>query len=200
MINKELKYREEMFKLLRNNLDPENDNPELMKIIKDAFIEDNIEMDDFIKKFLIYEENRLHLHIKGEGKTYDPRPEFINPTNNSNNKIFEITVITVMERHLSKFTYALEADKLDEAKILPLIRNSITRYDNDDSYELEYNINLELPGGKELKLLKEKKEVFKLDDGPPIGHANLHNELSVIYDVPTNPSERLNAVIKDLGQ
>ena len=52
MINKELKYREEMFKLLRNNLDPENDNPELMKIIKDAFIEDNIEMDDFIKKIL----------------------------------------------------------------------------------------------------------------------------------------------------
>ena len=67
MINKELKYREEMFKLLRNNLDPKNDNPELMKIIKDAFIEDNIEMDDFIKKFLIYEENRLHLTYQRRG-------------------------------------------------------------------------------------------------------------------------------------
>ena len=27
----------------------------------------------------------------------------------------------------------------------------------------------------------------------------MHKNLSVIYDVPTNPSERLNAVIKDLG-
>ena len=144
------------------------------------------------------------LHIKGEGKTYDPRPEFINPINNSNNKIFEITADNSYGKTfiLNLLAYALEADKLDEAKILDSIRNSITRYDNDDSYELEYNINLELPGGKELKLLKEKKggKIIKMDDGPPIGHANLHNELSVIYDVPTNPSERLNAVIKDLGQ
>lgn len=144
------------------------------------------------------------LHIKGEGKTYDPRPEFINPINNSNNKIFEITADNSYGKTfiLNLLAYALEADKLDEAKILDSIRNSITRYDNDDSYELEYNINLELPGGKELKLLKEKKggKLIKLDDGPPIGHANLHNELSVIYDVPTNPSERLDSVIKDLGQ
>ena len=112
------------------------------------------------------------LHIKGEGKTYDPRPELINPINNSNNKIFEITADNSYGKTfiLNLLAYALEADKLDEAKILNSIRNSITRYDNDDSYELEYNINLELPGGKELKLLKEKKggKLIKLDDGPPI--------------------------------
>ena len=143
------------------------------------------------------------LDILGEGNTYIPRPEFIGPINNSKNKIFEITADNSYGKTfiLNLLAYALEADKLDEAKILNSIKNSISRYDNENSYLLEYKINLGLPDGKELLLSKEKNggKIIKMDNSPPIGHANLHNELSIIYDVPTNPSERLNAVIKDLG-
>ena len=47
---------------------------------------------------------------------------------------------------------------------------------------------------------KGKGKIIQIDGGPPLSYNTLHKNLSVIYDVPTNPSERLNAVIKDLGE
>jgi hypothetical protein len=57
-----------------------------------------------------------------------------------------------------------------------------------------------LPDNKTLSLSKAKgrNKLIQIDDSPPIGYNVLHKNLSVIYDVPTNPSDRLNAVIKDL--
>ena len=54
MINKELKYREEIFELLKKSLDPDNENSELVNLIKDAFLKDDkeINIDDFINKLL----------------------------------------------------------------------------------------------------------------------------------------------------
>ena len=95
----------------------------------------------------------------------------------------------------------MEADKLDKEKILNSIKDSISRYDDDNSYKLEYDIELNLPDNKKLSLKKVKdgNKIIQIDGGPPISHNNLHKNLSIIYDVPTNPSERLNAVIKDLA-
>ena len=143
------------------------------------------------------------LEILGEKKTYNGREEFIDPIINSKNKIFEITADNSYGKTfiLNLLAYALEADKLDNEKILDSIKESISRYDDDASYNLEYDIDLDLPDNKKLSLTKTKgrNKIIQIDGGAPISHTILHKNLSVIYDVPTNPSERLNAVIKDLG-
>ena len=143
------------------------------------------------------------LEIIGEGVSYQPRSKVVNPIVSSKNKIFEITADNSYGKTfiLNLLAYALEADKLDDTKILSSIKDSIVRYDDSDSYGLEYEITLELPGDKELYLSKKKdsSKIITIDGGPPIGHSVLHKDLSIIYDVPSNPSERLNAVIKDLG-
>ena len=58
-----------------------------------------------------------------------------------------------------------------------------------------------MPDDKILSLSKKKGEgkLIQIDGSPPIGYNTLHKNLSVIYDVPTNPSERLKAVINDLS-
>lgn len=143
------------------------------------------------------------LDIIGEKKTYYPREEFINPIINSKNKIFEITADNSYGKTfvLNLLAYALEADKLDDERILTSIKAAISRYDDQNSYGLDYQIDLKLPDNKQLSLSKSKdrRKMIKIDGGSPINHKALHQELTVIYDVPTNPSERLNAVIKDLG-
>lgn len=143
------------------------------------------------------------LEILGEKKTYKGRKEFIEPIINSKNKIFEITADNSYGKTfiLNLLAYALEADKLDNEKILPSIKESISRYDDHASYNLEYDIDLDLPDNKKLSLTKAKgrNKIIQIDEGAPLSHTILHKNLSVIYDVPTNPSERLDAVIKDLG-
>lgn len=143
------------------------------------------------------------LEILGEKKIYSGREEFIEPIKNSKKKIFEITADNSYGKTfiLNLLAYALEADKLDKEKILDSIKDSISRYDDDASYKLQYDIDLDLPDKKKLSLKKVKygNKIIQIDGGPPISHTILHKNLSVIYDVPTNPSERLNAVIKDLG-
>ncbi|MBU2922496.1 hypothetical protein KO504_14200 [Winogradskyella psychrotolerans] len=143
------------------------------------------------------------LDIIGEKKTYHPREEFILPIINSNKKIFEITADNSYGKTfvLNLIAYALEADKLSDERILKSIKESIARYDDEKSYGLNYEIDLELPDNKKLSLSKSigRGKIIQIDDGAPINHKILHRDLTVIYDVPTNPNERLNAVIKDLS-
>ena len=143
------------------------------------------------------------LQILGEKKTYRPREEFIQPIVNSNKKIFEITADNSYGKTfvLNLIAYALEADKLDDERILKSIKDSISRYDDEKSYQLNYEIDLKLPDNKKLSLSKNNGggKIIQIDEGPPLSYNVLHKNLTVIYDVPTNPSERLNAVIKDLG-
>lgn len=143
------------------------------------------------------------LEIIGEKKSFIPRIEIINPIINSNKKIFEITADNSYGKtfFLNLLAYGLDADKLDNSRILDSIKESISRYDDKSSYSLEYKIDLDLPDDRILTLSKEKgrDKLIQFNNGAPIGYKTLHNELSIIYDVPTNPSERLNAVIKDLN-
>ena len=143
------------------------------------------------------------LEIIGEKKKYTPRNEFITPSITSKKRIYEITADNSYGKTfiLNLLAYALEADKLGNEKILETIKSSISRYDESSSYKLEYNIQLDLPDDKILSLSKKKGEgkLIQIDGSPPIGYNTLHKNLSVIYDVPTNPSERLKAVINDLS-
>ena len=144
-----------------------------------------------------------HLKILGEKKEYSPRQEFIGPIINSDSKIFEIRAGNGYGKTflLNLFGYACNADLLDDKYILRTIKDSISRYNDKDSYELAYDLNLSLPDGKQLILKKESEgeRKFNLDGIESNDFSTLHKRISVLYDVPSDPSERLNAVIKDLG-
>lgn len=145
-----------------------------------------------------------NLEIIGEKLSYTANKEILEPILSSNKKIFEITADNSYGKTfiLNLIAYALSAEKLDGDRILPEIKESIRRYDDQDAYSLDYNIELDLPNNKKLELTKEKGrgKLIQIEGSAPISYQTLHNDLSVIYDVPTNPSERLDAVIKDLGE
>lgn len=146
---------------------------------------------------------KYNLEIIREKTNYTPHKEILDPILNSEKKIFEITADNSYGKTfiLNLIAYALSAEKLDGDRILPAIKESIARYDDQNAYNLDYTIDLDLPDNKKLHLTKEKGrgKLIQIDSGSPISYNMLHKDLSVIYDVPTNPSERLNAVIKDLG-
>jgi hypothetical protein len=143
------------------------------------------------------------LKILGEKKDFLPRKEFISPIETSGAKIFEITADNGYGKTflLNLIGYACFADKLDEKIILKSLKESISRYGDEDSYDLSYNLKLDLPDGKILTLKKESNNdrCFEIDGETKFDYNELHNSLSVLYDVPTDPSERLNAVIEDIG-
>ena len=144
-----------------------------------------------------------NLEIIGEKENYTPNKQILEPILSSEKKIFEITADNSYGKTfiLNLIAYALSAEKLDGDRILSTLKDSIARYDDNDAYSLDYSIDIELPDKKKLSLTKEKgrSKLIQINNGAPISYNQLHKDLSIIYDVPTNPSERLNAVIKDLG-
>lgn len=144
------------------------------------------------------------LNIKGEHQLFSPTTELISPIINSNNRIFEISCKSGSGKTflLNLIAYALEANKLGDEYILPSLKESVSRYNNREFYELAYNINLNLPDGRILILEKkadDDNKIIQYENQPPINYHSLHKRVTVLYDVPSNPSERLNGVIKDLG-
>ncbi len=144
-----------------------------------------------------------HLNIIGEKSEFSPREEFISPIVNSKSKIFEITGGNGYGKTflLNLIGYACFADKLDDKYILKSIKDSISRYGDEESYNLDYELSFSLPDGKELMLKKEKEgeRLYSINGEDSTDFEGLLRKVSVLYDVPTDPSERLNAVIKDLG-
>lgn len=143
------------------------------------------------------------LNIKQEHKTFGPTAELINPISNSDNRIFEISCKSGSGKTflLNLIAYALEANKLGDEYILPSLKESVSRYNKEEFYDLTYDINLKLPDGRNLILKKDSDsdKIIQYENQPQINYHSLHKRVTVLYDVPSNPSERLNGVIKDLG-
>jgi len=144
------------------------------------------------------------LKIHGERQTFSSEPKIINPIESSESKIFQIKAPSGLYGKtalLNIISYACFADKLDDKKILKSVKEGISKYSNDDDYELSYNINFNLPDGNVLKLKKDSKEdrCFEIDGETKYDYNELHKSISVLYDVPTDPSKRLNGVINDIG-
>ena len=74
-------------------------------------------------------------------------------------------------------------------------------YNNTDAYNLTYNLNFRLPNGKKIIFSKSENtdRIVHFENEAPMGVNNLHNLISILYDVPIDPNLRLNDVIKDLG-
>jgi hypothetical protein len=144
-----------------------------------------------------------NLNIIGERVDYEPRKEFIEPLGDPEYKIFEITAGNSYGKTflLNLIAYACFADKLDNKYILKSIKDSISRYHDPEYCNLSYNLEFDLPNGDQLVLSKEinQNRRIKFQDVQITEPTEFHKSVSVLYDVPTDPSERLNAVIKDLG-
>jgi hypothetical protein len=143
------------------------------------------------------------LKIFGENAEYRPRQEFIQPLIKSDKKIFEITAGNGFGKTflLNLFAYAFYADKLGNEAILRTLKDRVSDYSDLKAYNLEYKLSFNLPNGEKIHLSKESgtDRIVQYENGPPIGANNLHKTVSILYDVPVDPSLRLNEVIKDLG-
>jgi len=143
------------------------------------------------------------LLIKKEKAEFKPRKEIKNPLENSEKRIFEINAGNGYGKTflLNLIAYALFADKLTEDSILNTLKERVSDYNNTDAYNLTYNLNFRLPNGKKIIFSKSENtdRIVHFENEAPMGVNNLHNLISILYDVPIDPNLRLNDVIKDLG-
>ena len=147
---------------------------------------------------------KYNLKILGEKVEYDNlQNDFINSIENSDSKIFEINAESGSGKTflLNLIAYSCFADKLEDNYILKSIKKSINRYNDIDSYNLNYELHFQLPDGNKLILTKNEnnERIFILGDKKDSDYKELHKKISILYDVPNEPNERLNSVIKDLG-
>jgi hypothetical protein len=144
------------------------------------------------------------LKILGENVEFSPRKEIIQPLTTSDKNIFELTAGNGFGKTfiLNLLAYAFYADKLKDEAILKTLKERVADYGNTNAYELQYRLSFNLPDGKKLYLTKEigKDRIVQFDNEAPVGVSYLHNVVSILYDVPVDPSLRLNEVIKDLGE
>jgi hypothetical protein len=143
------------------------------------------------------------LKILGEKIEYIPRQDFILPLKKSKKKIFEIKAGNGYGKTflLNLIAYAFYADKLDNEAILKTIKDRVSDYSDENAYDLEYKLSFDLPDGKNILLSKQnsKERLVQIDNSPPIGVKQLQKQVTILYDVPIDPSLRLKEVIKDLG-
>ena len=84
-----------------------------------------------------------NLNIIQEKIEYAPVAAIIDPIVNSEKRIFEITADNSYGKTflLNLIAYALDANKLGDDFILKSLRNSISRYDDNEYYDFNYNID-----------------------------------------------------------
>jgi hypothetical protein len=150
------------------------------------------------------------LKIIKERKEFFPNSLITNPIISSKNKIFEIQAGNGYGKTflLNLIALSLKGNELKETKdtIKNSLKETISRYDNSEYYNLDYEIKFDLPDGKVLvssqKNSDEKtvfiKESNSSNDGTNFGASLLHKDLTILYDVPSDPAERLNGVLSNL--
>lgn len=143
------------------------------------------------------------LNIVKEKSFHEPRLEFVEPLQDSTYKIFEVKAGNGYGKTflLNLIAYSVFGDRLGEKDLLPSIQSSLERYNDADYYNLNYDIELPLPDSKTMRMVKEidgGRKVYLNDE--KVDFEELYNEFSIVYDVPVDPSERLNRVIDDIGK
>lgn len=149
------------------------------------------------------------LNIIKEQKVFTPNAQLITPIISSRNRIFEIKARNGYGKTflLNLIAYSLRGSELKENKdtIKKSLKDVISRYNDSEYYNLEYNIKFDLPDGKELLATKIGDEIntcFTLNESKEFdsncGANNLHKDLTILYDVPTDPAERLNGVLANI--
>ena len=141
------------------------------------------------------------LALHSENKQFNPQEEirsniYENQVNlitagNSNGKTFILNLLS----------YALFLDA-NPAKSLPSkILNRISKFNNAEEFALEYSIEIKLANGRNLVLSKSSDGERKAEvDNQPYGHKNLTSIIDVVYDVPSDPVERITNVISSVDQ
>lgn len=141
------------------------------------------------------------LAIHSENKQFNPKEEIkshisenqvnLITAGNSNGKTFVLNLLS----------YALFLDA-NPAKSLPSkILSRISKFNNAEEFALEYSIEIKLANGQNLVLSKAPNGERKAEvDNKPYGHKNLTSIIDVVYDVPSDPVERITNVISSVDQ
>jgi hypothetical protein len=145
------------------------------------------------------------LEIKGEKVTHKPNIEILGPILKSDKRIFEIKVENGYGKTflLNLIAFSLRGFELKSNEILESLKMRVNQYNNRSSYDLNFNIEYSLPDGRVLKSVKKEDRFITSiwkngSEGPPVNSNQLHKDITVLYDVPSDPSERLKGVIKNV--
>lgn len=141
------------------------------------------------------------LAIHSENKEFIPNNEI--RSNISENQVNLITAGNSNGKTfiLNLLSYALFLDT-NPAKSLPSkILSRISKFHNESEFTLEYSIEIKLANGRNLVLSKSSDGERKAEvDNKPYGHKNLTSIIDVVYDVPSDPVERITNVISSVDQ
>ena len=141
------------------------------------------------------------LAIHSENKEFIPNNEI--RSNISENQVNLITAGNSNGKTfiLNLLSYALFLDT-NPAKSLPSkILSRISKFHNESEFTLEYSIEIKLANGRKLVLSKSSDGERKAEvENKPYGHKNLTSIIDVVYDVPSDPVERITNVISSVDQ
>ena len=141
------------------------------------------------------------LAIHSENKQFKPKEEIkshiaenqvnLITAGNSNGKTFILNLLS----------YALFLDA-NPAKSLPSkILSRISKFNNAEEFALEYSIEIKLANGQKFGVVKAANGERKAEvNNKPYGHKNLTSIIDVVYDVPSDPAERITNVISSVDQ
>lgn len=141
------------------------------------------------------------LHVLSENRTYKPLDSI-----GDSLKENQVNLITAGNSSgktfiLNLLSYALFLDKQKTKSLPNKIYNRISKFDNTDEFELQYEIELETSSGNPLILSKEKNGPRKAELGDRVyGHTNLGSIIEVVYDVPSDPGARITEVISSVDE
>lgn len=141
------------------------------------------------------------LAIHSENKQFNPKEEIkshisenqvnLITAGNSNGKTFVLNLLS----------YALFLDTNPVKSLPSKILSRISKFNNAEEFALEYSIEIKLANGQNLVLSKAANGERKAEvNNKPYGHKNLTSIIDVIYDVPSDPVERITNVISSVDQ
>jgi hypothetical protein len=150
------------------------------------------------------------LEILKEKKVYNPNGLIINPIVSTGKRIFQINASNGSGKTflMNLIAFSLRGMELKESKdtIKNSLKEIISRFKDSEYYNLTYDIKYDLPDGNELFAQKKGNEIitfFKQKDksipDSNCGANLLHKDLTILYDVPSDPAERLNGVLLNLS-
>jgi len=144
--------------------------------------------------------------LNNSGETFQFNEKSKQIFTNSKSRIFEIRANNGEGKSflIDLISFALELHSTE--KISPQIKEKISRLGKSKNI-LSYQLKLNFPDGRILKLEKEEKQskssISIIENGAEkinIGANNLYRDVDILYDIPQDPLSRISLILKDINQ
>ncbi len=149
------------------------------------------------------------LEIVKEKKNFSPNEVITKYLNSTHSRIIEINAGNGYGKTflLNLIAYSLRGTEIKKDTINSTLKERISRYNISNDYLLSFDIKYDLPNGQSLISTKKKgsneigtyiKDIDGINDNINLGAPTLHKELTIFYDVPSDPGNRLNGVLDSI--